>query len=375
MSEYRPNGTQLRKGGRPSSQHKKPVGPPGFHNLLNCFAASLILLIFIVGDTWASTGKDMTLGLLVGISGLGDQSFNDMTYAGLVRIKQEHNLKLIFEDSEKSDAEFEESLKRLLAKGAQIIVANGFYLKDLIATYAPKYPNRYFILQDAEIRDMPNVVCILYSVHEGSFLAGALAGMMTKTNKVGFIGGVDIPIMHVFRQGFEEGVNYSNPTAQVKSMFVTKTPNFSGFRQPDRGYRLAMETYGEGVDIIYAAAGLTGNGVLQAARKSGKFAIGVDSDQDHLAKGSVLTSMMKRLDIATYAEVRKILAGDFRPGIKQYGLKERGVGLSPMKFTHHLIPENVKTQLEKIKNLIVHGTIDVPYYLDSIDPGDAGVTR
>lgn len=312
---------------------------------------------------------DMTLGFLVGISGLGDQSFNDAAYAGLFRVKQEHNLKLIIEDSEKSDMAFEDSMQRLIDKGSNIIVANGFYLKDLVEKYAKQYPGRFFILQDAPLGNLPNVVSILYSVHEGSFLAGALAGMMTTTGKVGFIGGVDIPIMHVFRLGFREGVLYTNPSADIWEEFVSEAPDYSGFKQPAKGYEMAMSAFEADVDIVFAAAGLTGNGIIQAARKAGRFAIGVDSDQDYLAKGSVLTSMLKRLDIATYSEVNKIVTNQFVPGIIHYGLRQNGVGLSQMKFTRHLVSKEKFDRLADIEAQIIDGSINVSNYLEIAQPG------
>lgn len=324
----------------------------------------LLLLLLAIILSWSPltlAAKDKTtVGLLVGISGLGDQSFNDATYAGLFKAKQEFNLRLIYEDSVKSDTAFEASMKRLIDNGAQIIIANGFYLKELVEQYAAKYPDHYFILHDAVVENKHNVVCVQYAVDEGSFLAGALAGMMTKTGHVGFIGGVDIPIMHTFRIGFTAGVRYVNPEAEIRAEFVTREPDLSGFSMPERGYEMARASYADGTDIIYAAAGLTGNGVVEAARKAGKFAIGVDSDQDHLAVGYVLSSMLKRLDIATYNEVREIIEGRFQPGSKLYGLKENGVGLSPMKYTRHLIPAEYLTRLQNIQQGIIDGVIEIP---------------
>ncbi len=339
-------------------------------------AISLKSLLFIVITALSITtatyslakpGEEQVLGLLLGISGLGDQSFNDMTYAGAIRIKQEYNLKLVYDDSKDTEAEFEAAMVRLIEKGSQIIVANGFYLKNTVDKYARKYPGIYFILQDALIEDLPNVVCILYSVNEGSFLVGALAGMMTTTGTVGFIGGVDIPVMHVFRQGFEDGAKYTNPEVKIENRFLSKAPDYSGFRNPAAGFEIARGMYNSGVDIIYAAAGLTGNGVLQAAKDSQLYAIGVDSDQDHIAQGFVLTSMMKRLDNATYGEIKKILAGEFVPGVVKYGLKEHGVGLSEMKFTRHLIPVGVLERISAIQQDIISGKIEVSNYLDNRD--------
>ena len=326
----------------------------------------LALLATMIQSPQASQLDDRpVLGLLIGVSGLGDQSFNDMTYAGLFKIKQEHDLKLILEDNEKDEDGFRQSMQRLVDKGATIIVANGFYLKELVQQYALRYPDRYFILQDAELPEMNNVASILYSVEEGSFLVGALAGLMTASNHVGFIGGVDIPIMHVFREGFHQGVLYTNPTAAIREEFITKAPDFSGFRQPSLGYERATAAYRDGVDIIYVAAGLTGNGALQAAKDNDRFAIGVDSDQDHLAQGHVLTSMMKRLDIATYTEVKHIISGNFTPGVKIYGLREQGVDLSPMKFTRHLIPPRFLDRIEAIRREIIAGKIKVPKYQET----------
>lgn len=322
----------------------------------------LFIFITINLPTPSQAKETMTVGFLVGVSGLGDQSYNDMAYAGLFKVKQEHHIHLIFEDSEKSEQAFESSMQRLIDKGSDIIVANGFYMKELVEKYANIHPEIYFILQDATAADLKNVVSILYSVHEGSFLAGAFAGLMTKSRHVGFIGGVDIPIMHTFRLGFQSGVRHINPLVTVTDQFISTAPDFSGFKNPTEAHRIALEFYKKDIDIIFAAAGLSGNGVLQAAQKAGRYAIGVDSDQDHLAKGSVLTSMMKRLDVATYTEVNKIIQGDFKQGVVTYGLAENGVGLSPMKFSQHLIPESVLDNIDEIKADIMTGKITIPDY-------------
>jgi basic membrane protein A len=304
--------------------------------------------------------QPMKVGFLVGVSGLGDQSYNDMAYAGLFKVKQEHNLHLIFEDSEKDEQAFESAMQRLVDKGSDIIVANGFYMQKLVEKYAEMYPEIYFIIQDAVIEDQRNVVSILYSVQEGSFLAGAFAGLMTKSRHLGFIGGVDIPIMHTFRRGFLDGVHHINPTITVTEQFISAAPDFSGFKDPNKAHSIAIDLYNDDIDIIFAAAGLSGNGVLQAAQEIGKYAIGVDSDQDHLAKGHVLTSMMKRLDVATYTEVKKIINGEFKHGVVTYGLAENGVGLSPMKFTMQLIPDSVLNSIDELKADIMAGKITIP---------------
>lgn len=331
-------------------------------SVIRSLARKFLALAFtlLLLPTIAQADHTATVGFLVGVSGLGDQSYNDMAYAGLFKVKKEYDIHLIFEDSEKNDQAFEASMQRLIKKKANIIVANGFYMKELVMKYAKMHPEISFILQDAAVEDLKNVISILYSVNEGSFLAGAFSALMTNSRQVGFIGGVDIPIMHEFRDGFRNGVQHINPRVVFKEAFISKAPDFSGFKSPSKAHDIAVDLYNNGVDIIFSAAGLSGNGVLQAAKETGKFAIGVDSDQDYLAKGHVLTSMMKRLDVATYNEVKKIIEGTSKHGAVTYGLAENGVGLSPMKFTAHLVPDSVMTQIEQIKTDIVEGKISIP---------------
>lgn len=336
-----------------------------FGRLIDKKKIASILLAAVLLPAPAARAESVIVGFLVGLAGLGDHSFNDMTYAGLIKAKQEFGIVLLLEDMEKTDAASEEAMRRLIRGGARIIVANGFNFKKLVKTYAPRHPDLRFIIHDVSIDALANVASTDFAVNEGSFLAGALAGMMSHSGKIGFIGGVDIPIMHDFRIGFHKGVLYTRPDAVLREEFVTRGPDFSGFNSPARGFEMAMAQYADGVDIIYCAAGLTGNGVLQASKKSGKFAIGVDSDQDHLAMGRVLTSMMKRLDIATYRELADIIRGEFTPGVKRYGLKEGGVGLSPMKYTRHLIPDKTLEKLREIREAIILGEIRASGRLDA----------
>jgi basic membrane protein A len=182
---------------------------------------------------------------------------------------------------------------------------------------------------------------------------------MTRTGKVGFIGGVDIPIMQVFQRGYLQGAHHINPKLPVQSDFISQGRDLSGFNNPAAAFHLAMALYNQGVDIIYAAAGVSGNGVIRAARKSDRFAIGVDSDQDHLAKGHVLTSMMKRLDVTTFQEIDRIVKGKFQAGVKNYGLKAGGIGMSEMKYTRHLISDAVRSRLDALKKDIIVGKIRV----------------
>jgi basic membrane protein A and related proteins len=307
----------------------------------------------------AATPPKLSVGLLVGIQGLGDQSYNDMTYAGLVRARQVHGIAILLEHTSTEEGAIETAMQRLIESGVDVVVANGFYFSAAVRVFARRFPKRYFIIQDAVIRDLPNVVAVTYAVEEGSFLVGALAAMMTHTGQCAFIGGVDIPIMQAFRRGYLQGARYINPELPVLSHFLSRGSDFTGFNNPAAAFKLAMKLYDNGVDIIYAAAGVSGNGVIRAARKSGRFAIGVDSNQDYLAKGHVLTSMMKRLDETTFQEIDRIVKGEFKAGVKNYGLKAGGIGLTEMRYTRRLIPDTVLTRLDTLKKEIIAGKIRV----------------
>ncbi|BHH85907.1 BMP family ABC transporter substrate-binding protein [Desulforhopalus sp. 52FAK] len=301
-----------------------------------------------------------TIGFLVGSGGLGDQSYNDMTLTGLGKAQQEHNFKLIIEESFGTTESQEKALKKLLDEHADIIVANGAGLDELIIEHAPQYPDRYFVVNSSAIEGYANIASTVFAHEEGSYLAGLLAASYSKTGKIGFIGGVNIPQIQKFLTGYTKGAKKISPELTIISMYMTEAGDFSGFDKPNEGLQIANQMYNDGVDIIYAVAGLTGNGVIQAALRKNKMAIGVDSDQDHMAKGHVLTSMMKRLDRSTYAEINQILRGDFKPGVKFYSLNNGGVSLSPMRFTRHLISDKTFELLEQAEQDIINGKIRFP---------------
>ncbi len=298
--------------------------------------------------------------------GLGDRSFSDMTYVGLVRAKKDYGIKIIFDVGHKSttEPEREAAIERLINKKVDLIVASGWQFLNSFKKFARLYPEQKFLLNDVPIKGFSNITSTVYAQHEGSFLAGCLAGWMTKTDKVGFVGAVDLVVIHAFRVGYTEGVKYANPKTKVLHSFITTGNDFSGFEKPKEGFSHASEQFNQGADIIFqVAGGESGRGVIQAAQKRGKFAIGVDTDEDHIAKGNVLTSMIKRVDVSTYKEVGKIVKGNFSPGVIKYGLKNGGVSLSPMKYTKKLIPIEVLEKLKKVETKIIAGEIVVTDYL------------
>ncbi len=309
-----------------------------------------------------SRDASLKIGFLMGAGGLGDQSFNDMTFEGLQQIQQDYGTQVTIipqELQEITEPAREGALRNLLAQDVRLVVVNGFEYKALMERAAPNHPNTLFLINDVVLDGVPNVAYTSYGQHEGSFLVGALAVLMTQTRKVGVIGGVDIDVVKAFIQGYREGIEYLSSTVDLLEDYVSVAPDYSGFNDPDRGRALALNHYEQGADIIFAVAGLTGNGVIQAAKESGKFAIGVDADQDHLAPGHVLTSMMKRLDKVTYTEVAKVIEGTFTPGGTTYGLKEGGVSLSPMRYTRDQIPDTTLARIEDIQAQIIAGEIKV----------------
>jgi len=325
----------------------------------------IFLAIFLSGPAVAEQAKPV-VGFIVTSSGLGDQSFNDMAYTGLLRVKKDLDLVLIRELTDNTDASRTKAVKQLVKRGAKLIVASGWEFRKMILDAAPKYPETRFLLNDAPISGFDNVVTTEFAQNEGSYLAGALAGWMTRSGKVGFVGGEDMPVIRAFQIGFDAGLSHARPDAELVSRFIAPFGSKpSGFRNPREAYRFAETLYRDGADIIFGVAGLSGNGVIHAAKKNGKFAIGVDADQDHMAKGLVLTSVMKRLDIATYNEVKQALTGKFIPGNRYYDLKKGGVSLSPMTYTRNIIPVHVMKKLDAIEARIKTGELEVPGRLSS----------
>lgn len=328
--------------------------------ILTKLPALIIFFLFTLLLQSAVYAQDV-VGFLVPSSGLGDQSFNDMTYAGLIQTRAKHDFSLIREQSadftEESRAE---SMERLIEREATIIVVNGWEYRNIIKSYAPQHPDLTFLINDFSVNGLDNVVATVFGQQEGSFLAGALSAWMSKSKKIGFIGGVDIPVIRSFQIGFKEGAQYADPEVEVVELFLSKPEDkHSGFNNPTLGLNAANNMYDKGVDIIFGAAGLTGNGIIQAARRQQKYVIGVDADQDHMAEGYVLTSVMKRLDIATASILGQVLRGEKAQGTYTFGLKEGGISLTPMTYTKHLIPKDVLEKLAHLEEQIIDGIVKV----------------
>ncbi|RLD17892.1 MAG: BMP family ABC transporter substrate-binding protein [Caldiserica bacterium] len=301
------------------------------------------------------------VGLVFDVGGRGDKSFNDSAYRGLERAKKE--LGIYYEYIEPGEGSDRESALRVLAlRGFDIIFGIGFMFSDDIKKISKEFPNIKFACVDYTVKPgekIPdNLAALKFREEEGSFLVGAIAGLLTKTDIVGFVGGMDIPLIHKFEAGYRAGVKYVNPEAKVLVAYAGVTGE--AFKNPSKGKELALSQYSKGADIIYHASGSTGLGVFEAAREMKKLAIGVDSDQYWEAPGYVLTSMIKRVDESVFRTIKMALEGKFKGGVYEFGLKENGVGYVYDENNKNLIPEEVIRKVEKIKEKIIKGEIKVP---------------
>ncbi|XPV77423.1 MAG: BMP family lipoprotein [Desulfovibrio sp.] len=316
------------------------------------------LLMFSL-PSFAATSPQMTVAFIPGAAGLGDMSFNDMMYGGLRKAQVEYGFKLIISDQGPGGVYDEEKFAKTIEQ-SDVLVLLGAQFKEVARTKAKLYPEKYWILFEYPIDDIPNLSCVMFAQNEGSYQAGALAASMSQTNKIGFLGGTKILPVESFQLGYIEGAKHVNPEIEIVSTFVSPPGDFLGFTKPDTGFDIAQQMYDNGIDVIFAVAGLTGNGAIECARQRKKFIIGVDSNQDAMAKGYVLTSMIKRLDVATYNEVSKIMEKKFKSGITYYGLESGGVSLSDFEFTKDIIPPAVFKMLDETKTKIISGEIVVP---------------
>jgi len=306
------------------------------------------------------TAPPHTVGLALDVGGRGDQSFNDGTLRGLETmaaglrytprgyepIPDAEYQKLLgplalphlgiprpIVLQGKAQEDYEPNLRLLVDQGAELVVAVGFMMEAATRKVARDNPRAKFLLIDSPVLDdsgkpitLPNVRAVVFREHEGSFLAGALAGELTRSGKVGFVGGMQLPLIQKFEVGFRAGVRMVNPAA-ARQVLVAYTGTFDDER---KGIEVGQDLYGRGCDIVFHGAGLDGLGVIKAAQQAGRWVIGVDSDQSHVAPRNVLTSMIKHADLAVYQAVRDAVNGTFTGGDVVLGLRESGVGLSPL---------------------------------------------
>jgi len=293
------------------------------------------------------------------MGGKFDKSFNEGIWNGTEKFRKETGIKYR-EFEVQQEAQREQFLRKLAQRGSDIVIAVGFAQAPALEKVAKEFPDTKFSIIDMVV-NLPNVQSIVFKEHEGSFLVGALAAMKSETGKVGFVGGMDIPLIRRFACGYVQGVKHINAGATVYQKMTGTTP--SAWNDPARGGELAKSMYDNGADIVYAAAGGTGLGVLQAAADNKKLSIGVDSNQNHIQPGSVLTSMLKRVDVASYEVFKTAHEGTWKPGFKVLGLAEDGVGWSLDQHNVGLVDKEMIMKVEMIRRDINTGIIKVHDYM------------
>jgi basic membrane protein A and related proteins len=288
------------------------------------------------------------------MGGKFDKSFNEAAYVGMENWKKETG-KQYLEFEIANESQREQAIRRMAEKGASPIIGVGFSQASAIEKVAKEFPKLNFVIVDMVV-GLPNVQSVVFKEQEGSFLVGAMAAIASKTGKVGFVGGMDIPLIRRFECGYEQGAKFANPKAEVFANMTGTTG--AAWNDPTRGGELAKAQFAKGADVVFAAAGGTGVGVYQAAKDSGKLAIGVDSNQNHLQPGTMLTSMLKRVDVAVYN-----VSKSFAPGVTVLGLKEGGVDYAIDANNAKLVTADMKKRVDAAKADIISGKIKVTDYM------------
>jgi basic membrane protein A and related proteins len=302
----------------------------------------------------AEAGK-IRVGVVYDIGGKDDKSFNAAAFQGALRAKEQ--LPIVMRDAEPGDpTSIEPCLRAFAERGYDLIIGVGFAQAPIIESVARDYPQLKFAIIDSVI-DLPNVASLVFKEHEGSFLVGMIAARSSKTGKIGFVGGMDIPLIHKFQTGYEEGAKYINPQIQVIPNYVGITD--AAWNNPGKGKELAKSQYENGADVIFQAAGNSGLGVFDAAEEMKHLAIGVDSNQNWIKPGFILTSMLKRVDNAVHSIIQETVQQKFQGGLHIYGLENEGVGFALDNFNKPLISEQIIQEVQVAKSKILAGEIKV----------------
>jgi basic membrane protein A len=337
------------------------------------FLLGLILIsVFFASCESATEAQrqcNIRVGIVFDIGGKNDRSFNAAAWEGVQRA--EKDLKICLYDVEPGNpTSIEPAMRAFAEKNFDLIIGVGFAQGPIMQKVAEDYPKINFAIVDGVILDkegnpLPNVASLVFREHEGSYLVGMIAAEKSKTGVLGFVGGMDIPLIHRFAKGYEEGAKAVNPNARVITNYVGVTD--AAWNNPGKGKELALSQIGQGADVIFTAAGNSGLGAFDAVEQYGrnlqgeanKFVIGVDSNQNGVKPGFVLTSMVKRVDNAVYDAVKEVLEGRFKGGFHTFGLDKDGVAYAVDDNNKSLIPQDVIQKVEEAKGKIVAGEIKV----------------
>ncbi len=305
-------------------------------------------------------GDPIKVGVVLDKGGKDDKSFNSAADRGAHLATNDLGIRLKEVESS-DDAAFEPALRKFAERGYPLVIAIGFSQADAVKKVAPQFPKTHFALVDG-IVEAPNVENLMFAEHEGSYMVGYLAALVSKTHKIGFIGGMDIALIRRFEMGYEAGVKAADPKSELFVNYVGV--NSSAWANPSRGKELALSQYQRGADVVFHAAGASGLGIFDAAQELGKFAIGCDSNQNAIRPGRVLTSMLKRVDNAVYDAIKQQIAGEFNAGTKTFGLKDKGIDYAIDENNQKLIAP-YKDKLESVRRQVESGQIKVPDFYET----------
>lgn len=321
----------------------------------------VLFVMSIISCGQAKKESSIKIAMVTDVGGINDQSFNQSAWEGLKKAEKEFDIAVSYLESTQ-DADYSPNMETLLDAGNDLIWGIGFKMGDTIKEKALANPEQKYAIIDYAYGEEtpPNVVGVVFKEQEPSFLVGYIAGKMTNTNKVGFVGGMKFPLIEKFEYGFKAGVKLANPDAEVFAQYA------DSFTDAAKGKAIANQMYNKDADIVYHAAGGVGDGVIEASKEQGKYAIGVDRDQNSLAPENVITSAMKRVDNAIY-NVAQLLVKDEFPGgtTVVYGLKEGGVGIAPTSYK--LVPAEILDEVAELKAKVISGEIVVPSTPDAYE--------
>jgi len=324
--------------------------------------AAVLALVFLVlcggcrlpARSAAERGK-VHVGIVFDSGGKDDRSFNAAAWQGVQRARRD--LPIVLRDAEPGDpASLEPAMRAFAERGYDLVIGIGFAQTPIVEEVAKDYPKIDFAIVDG-VAHLPNVASLVFKEHEGAYLVGMIAAAVSRTKVLGFVGGMDIPLIHRFATGYAEGARAVDPRARVIPNYVGVTE--SAWNDPGKGKELAVAQIGKGADVVFAAAGNSGLGVFDAAEQHGVYVIGVDSNQNWVKPGRVLTSMVKRVDNAVYQIVKDRVEGRFRGGVHVYGLANDGIGYAMDRYNQGLIPPDVLARVEAARRGIIAGRIRV----------------
>jgi basic membrane protein A len=321
---------------------------------------SLSLAVATALFALAAQAADPKLAVVYGGGGKFDKSFNQSGYDGAERFKKETKINYL-EAQITSDAQSEQVLRNMARRDVDLVVSIGFTMAKAVETVAKEFPKVHFMIIDSEVK-VPNVNSVVFKEQEGSYLVGVAAALASQSKKVGFIGGMDVPLIRAFSCGYTQGVKSVDPKLDVTQNMVGTTP--AAWNDPAKGSELSRAQIDRGVDVIFIAAGGSGLAALQVVKDKGKLGIGVDSNQNYLHPGNMLTSMLKRVDNAVYEGFMAAKNGTWKPGVTVMGLKEGGVGWALDENNRKLITPAMEARINQASKDIVSGKVKVVDYRD-----------